>query len=75
MGAGNEVRAASSAVVTCLSGFVHVLLAVRVSQLLLSVSNHPVHTMEALSDTPMARLSCDRASSNGPGDVVTHWAP
>lgn len=47
----------------------HVLSAVRVSQLLLSVSNHPVHTMEALGDTSMAR-----ASSKGPGDVVTHWA-
>lgn len=54
---------------TCLGGFVHVLSAVRVSQLLLSVSNHPVHTMEALGDTPMVR-----ASSKGPGDVVTHWA-
>lgn len=59
---------------TCLGGFVHVLSVVRVSQLLLSVSNHPVHTVEALSDAPVARLSCDLASSNGPGDIVTYWA-
>lgn len=48
--------AASGAVASCLCCFVHVLSAVRVSQLLLSVSNHTVHAVEALGDTPMGSL-------------------